>query len=899
MKTALWHTKKINSVIKDLQTSPDGLTAKEASSRLQKYGSNKLPEEKSLPRLIIFLNQFKSPLVYVLIGAALITLFLQDYKDMAIILLAIFINATLGYYQESKANNAVTYLRKLVDYKARVLRDKNEIKINATDLVVGDIIILEAGDKITTDARIIKSDSFEVNEMSLTGESVPAKKNTEVYAKGEIISDRKNMVYAGTVVTRGRCSAVVCATGLQTEIGKITSLVKETEEEKTPLQLQLSKFSRSLTYVVLSVCVLVLIIGVSQGRPFIVFGEDATDSMLTTAAAIAVATIPEGLLIAITAVLAIGMQSILKQKALVRKLIAAETLGSVSVICTDKTGTLTEGKMRITQLLTFGAEINVGSGHKYQQSDKLQDHDLLLKTAVLCSDAVIENPDEDLQQWRFLGDTTEIGLMLGAIQAGLPYQEIKKNQARLEEIPFDSELKYMATLNQLSESQNVLYIKGAPEKILAMCSKLRSKGEKQKLTAEKLKAIEKQYEKLTSQGLRVLAFAYKKIPANKEVKLEDELNDLIFIGLISLRDPLRPEAKNTIRLAKKAGIHSVIITGDHRLTAKAIAAELGIKISENSILEGSDLEKMSDEELEKIIRKVVIYARVEPKHKLRIVNAWQKKGEVVAMTGDGVNDAPALKAADIGIALGSGTDVAKETSDIILLDDNFKTIVTAIERGRIIFSNIQKIIVYLLSGSFTAMILVAGSMIFGLPLALLPAQIIWNNFASTIPDLALVFEEKEDGLMSESPRVKNSPLLNSQMKTLIFIISIVTDIILLALFYLLLELSVYDLEHIRTIIFAAISLDSMLFVFSCRSLRKPIFKQNPFSNKFLIAGVAIGTGSLVLAVYQPQLQNMLQTVALEPSSWILVVCLSLVKLVAIEITKYYFIVKKNIKESYA
>ncbi len=896
MEKLSWHALPLNKVFEKLKTSKSGLGQGEWEKRLKKFGYNKLPEEKKLSGLIILLSQFKSPLVYVLIGAAAISFFLQDLIDMAIILLAVFINTILGFYQENKASKAITYLKKLVDFKARVLRDGNEIEITAKNLVPGDIIFLEAGDKIPADARLIIVDSLQVVEAALTGESIPSAKNLKVLEKGVVLADRENMVYSGTIIARGRATAMVCETGINTEIGQITKLIKETKEEQTPLQKQLSSFSKNLTYVIIFICFLIILLGKLQGRPIFGFGETARVGLLNTAAALAVAAIPEGLLIAVTVILSIGAQTILKHKALVRRLIAAETLGSTSVICTDKTGTLTEGQMQVSKIVTLDEKMADGKSLRYQDSGQLQDHDLILKIATLCNDAVIENPEEKLEEWKILGDPTETALLLGAIQAGIPYQQLKKQQPRLAEIPFDSELKYMVTLNKLDKERDVIYIKGAPEKILKMSTKVRVEGIKEPLTESKVKSLKTKYERLTNQGLRLLAFAYKQIGVNKEINLGEELKDLIFVGFIALKDPLRVEAKEAFKLTCQAGIRPIIVTGDHKLTAKAIVSELGLKVEEKNILEGNDLDKMSDDDLLKKIRDINIYARVEPKHKLRIINAWQKAGEVVAMTGDGVNDAPALKAADIGIALGSGTDVAKETSDIILLDNNFKTIVAAVEQGRVIFDNIRKVVLYLLSDSFTEIILITSALLIGLPLPILPAQIIWVNLIDDgLPNLAMTFEPGEKEVIKDKPRKKKEKILDKEMKVLIFIISVFTNLILLVLFYLLLKLSSYEINHIRTFIFTAVALDTLFYVFSCRSLRHSILNKNPFSNKFLFIAVLIGLTLQILAVYEPHLQKIFETVALNLIDWLFLIALGFIDILIIETAKHYFIIRKNLK----
>lgn len=894
MEKTIWHSLTTEQTLKKLNSSKRGLDDIEVKTRHKQFGYNKLPEEKKLSSLKILFNQFKSPLVYVLIGAAVITFVLQNYIDLAIILLAIFINATLGFYQENKANKSVTYLRKLITQKAKVMRNGHEVQINAQYLVPGDVIFLEAGDKVPADCRLITIDNLHINESNLTGESFPAVKIIEKLDKGKALGDRDNMAFSGTVVIMGRGTAVVTTTGLHTQLGEITKLVQETPEDLTPLQLQLASFSKMLTYVILLVSILIIIIGKLQGRPIFGFGESARESMLSMAVAVAVAAIPEGLLISVTAILAIGMQDILRRKALVRKLIAAETLGSVSVICTDKTGTLTEGRMQVEKIITADAQEIKQKNLKYEHSGHLSDHDLMLKISFLCNNAIIENPEEGLEKTKIIGMPTEAALLQGAIHAATPIKEIAKQQPRLAEIPFDSSIKYMATLNKLDNKHNVIYAKGAPEKIFEMCTKVRIGGKKKTLTKTKVESLKKEYEKLTSQGLRLLAFSYKKISTNTNKVTSQNLDEMIFLGFIALKDPLRKEAKETIKLTKKAGIKTIIITGDHKLTAKAIAVELGMRVGAKNIIEGKDLDKMSDEELLSRVSEIDVYARVEPAHKLRIIDAWQAKGEVVAMTGDGVNDAPAIKSADIGIALGSGTDVAKESSDIILLDNNFKTIVAAVERGRIIFDNIKKVILYLLSGSFSEIILVIGALLLNLPLPVLAGQIIWVNLITDgFPSLALTFEPGEKDIMKRKPRKKNAKILDKQMKILIFIVTIVTNILLLSIFYVLLKTSGYSLEHIRTFIFASLGLNSLFYIFSVRSLHHTIFTLNPFSNKSLVLAVIIGLALQLLAIYEPHMQIIFETVNLSIFDWILIFILGIIGILAIEITKYYLIIKKQ------
>ncbi|MDD2807197.1 MAG: cation-transporting P-type ATPase [Patescibacteria group bacterium] len=892
MKKNNWHSLPLTEVYKLLNSGINGISFQDASERQKKMGLNELPTDSKLNGFKILFSQLSSPLVYILIAAAIISAFLQDGVDTVVILIAVLINTVVGFYQEYKANKAMSYLKKLIDLKAKVLREGNEIKIKSNQLVPGDIIYLDPGDKIQADCRLISIDNLQINEAALTGESLPSTKSVKNIDIGTALADRKNMVYSGTIVSSGKGMAIVCETGLNTELGKITKLVAATNEADTPLQKQLKKLSKTLSYFVIIITALIITIGVFQGRPIFAFGEAAREGMLSTAAALAVAAIPEGLLVSVTTILAIGMQAIFRKKSLVRKLIAAETLGSVSIICTDKTGTLTQGNMEVNKIVTFDRET---SKHQYENIETLKDHDLIEKISLLCNNAVIENPNEPLENWKMIGDSTEKALLLSAIQTGMPYKKIRADQPKLTELSFNSERKFMVSLHQLDDKSNVMYAKGAPEKIISMASKVRINGKKEILTPAKTNELKKRYEKLTAEGLRLLAFAYRQVPKSKHIDdIEKELNDFIFVGFVALKDPLRPGIKETFALAKAAGIRPIIVTGDHQLTTRAILQELGIKIEAHNIIEGAELDKLSDEELSKKVKSIDIYARVEPRHKLRIIQAWQQKGEVVAMTGDGINDAPALKSADIGIALGSGTDVAKETSDMILLDNNFKTIIAAVEQGRVIYDNIRKVIVYLLADSFSEIILVGGSLLLYLPLPILPAQIIWINLiADGFPNLALTMEAGEKDIMSNPPRKKNEKILNSEMKALIFIIGIFSDLIMLALFYILCQSQIAELSHIRTIIFAAVGLDSLVYVFSCRSLRHSILTSNPFSNVYLVAAVLIGFALQITAIYQPGLANIFGNVPLGLYDWLLVTSLTLIKITGIELTKHHFIIKRK------
>jgi len=895
-----FHAKKIEFCLRELKSSVEGLSNKEAGKRIKKYGLNKLAEEKSLGRLVILLNQFKSPLIYILLIAGLISLILREYVDMGVIFGAVILNTVIGFFQENKANQALSKLKKLVEHKALVLRDGRKIEIDSNQVTVGDIIVIQAGNRIPADARLIETINLQINEASLTGESIPSAKNTAPVARGAALADRENMVYAGTVAVRGTGRAVVTAIGEATEIGQIAKLVSKTAEEKTPLQLRLAKFSRLLGIVVSAICLFIVVIGVWRGR-------DLFD-MFITGVAVAVAAIPEGLIVAVTVILVLGMQQILKEKALTRKLVAAETLGSTTVICTDKTGTLTEGKMSVAHIVIGEKEFELSSLGSRQNLGEAKVVSLALQVAMMCNDAVIENPEDELADWRIIGAPTEVALLSAAIQSGLDRNKLLKVEQRVEELQFTSENKFMITLHKINSANYVLYEKGAPEKLLDKSINFYHQGKKCKINKKEREKLNSTYERLTNKGLRVIGVAVRHFTTQPPILTKERSGwsgqdpgevdwdfvdrNLTFVGFIALKDPLRPEAKETIKICRRAGIRLIIITGDHQLTTRAIAEEVGLKVKAENIIVGEELDKISDDKLKELVKKIDIYARVSPHHKLRIVKALQERGEVVAMTGDGINDSPALKAADIGLSLGTGTDIAKETSDIILLDNNFKTIVSAVEQGRIIFSNIRKVVTYLISDSFSEVILIVGSILFGMPLAVLPAQILWINIVNDgLPDFSLAFEKGDKNIMYDKPIKKEEPIMNNEMKIIVFGVGIIRDLFILSLFVWFYRLGT-EINYLRTILFAILGFKSLISIFSLRGLRQPIWQLNPFSNLYLVGAVSVSFALLLVAIYWAPLQLILSTVPLGKSIWLVILFVGLLNIIMIEFIKYYFISKK-------
>lgn len=884
-----FHNLTIEDCLKKLKTRKAGLTTKEAQSRIRKYGENRISEEKSIGRIEIFLEQFKSPLIYILLVAGIISLFFKEYIDAGVIFAAVFLNTIIGFFQENKANNSLSQLKKMIEHKTLVYRDGREIEIDASNLTIGDIIILKAGNRVPADARIISSVDLSSNEASLTGESVPSEKNNKKINLGAPLADRSNMVFAGTIIVRGSGQAVITAIGGDTEIGKIAKLVKSTKEDKTPLQFRLAKLSRFFGVLALVISLVIIFVGVLQGRDIL--------EMFLVAVAIAVSSIPEGLVVAVTVILVLGMQRILKQKALVRKLVAAEALGSTTVICSDKTGTLTEGKMNVSNIIIGENEFEIGSLGSRQDQKEAKYVSLALQIGMMCNDAVIENKEDPFEEWRIIGDPTETALLLAAHQSGLDQKKLLQEEPRISVLPFSSDLKYMVTLHKKKIGGYVIYEKGAPEKILKKSTSYLHKGKINNLNQENRKKLIKTEEDLTKRGLRVIGIAYRNFEdnsINKNSIVWDKIDrNLIFVGFIALKDPLRPEAKETINICKKAGIRPVIITGDHWLTARAIANEVGLQADKEHIITGEALDSIDDKELFNLVKKIDIYARVNPHHKLRIIQALQKRGEVVAMTGDGINDSPALKAADIGVCLGTGTDIAKETSDIILLDNNFKTIVSAIHQGRIIFDNIRKVITYLVSDSFSGTILVVGSVFLQMPLPIIPVQILWVNIINDgLPNFALAFEKGDDTIMNRKPIKKNEPIVNSEMKTIIFGSGLIRDFFVFGI-YIFLFRDNLNLDYIRTIIFTSVGVDSLMYIYSLRDFTKPIWRINPFSNIYLVWATLISLGLLLIGIYWQPMQKVLSTVSLDLNSWLLIISYGFLSILLIEIVKHYFISKEK------
>ncbi len=848
-----------------------GLSQQEVDERQKEFGLNVLPQEKvGTVRWKIFLSQWKSPLLYLLLFASAISFLLGEHLDAAVVLFTAVANAVVGFFQENKANQALNELAQYAPHYTQVRRHGMILEVLNQEIVPGDIIILREGNKVPADARLFDTQDFFVSEAALTGESTSVEKHTRALNKSTTLADRKNMVFAGTQVARGKAYAMVTATGLHTELGQIATMVKETKEIRTPLQEQVIRIGRYVTILVILAAALIFTIGLLQSR--------GLSEVFLIAVAVGVAAIPEGLVVSITVILTVGMRRILANQALARKLVATETLGSVSVMCVDKTGTITQGRMRVVEELLAPAIFGDATTIKHQA--------LLSSAAALCTEAEIirSNTSPELG---YSGEPTEVALLQHAVKYKLHKDTLEKKQPRLATVGFEHSRMYMATLHR-TRASNMVYVKGAPEKVLELCGSRIIGTRTKALTASAREDILLHEEHMTRRGLRVLAIAYAKVPKTTKTLTPKNMPKLTFVGFVGLKDPVRPHVEEVVAKAKRAGVRTVMITGDHILTAQSIAKSVGLLGKNMQALTGAQVDDMTKAQLKKAVRSAAVFARVEPKHKIRIVQALQSNGEVVAMTGDGVNDAPAIKAADIGIAVGSGTDVARGVADLVLLDDDVSTIVAAIEQGRIIFQNIRKVVLYLFSNMFTEVILITGSLLLFLPLPITAVQILWINFVTdAFPNIALAFDPGDPQAMQRPPRKRKTPIIDREMKFIIFLISVVADAILF-LFFFSIQNTNLSLEFIQTMMFLTVGMGTIMYIYSVRSLRVPVWRTNPFANRTLLLAQAFGVLALVATVYVPVLQQFLGTVAIGPVDWLIVLMVALVKLALIELVKWAF-----------
>lgn len=861
-------------VLKEFNVSKSGLEDKQVSSNTEKFGLNQLTEKKRQTVLQVFLSQFKDLLVLILIAAAIISAITGSLESTLVIFAVIILNSILGTIQHFKAEQSLDSLKALSSPSAKVYRNGKKIEIPSKELVPGDILILEAGDMISADGRIIENFSLQVNESSLTGESESVDKFVDVIEKEEIaLGDQKNMVFSGSLVTYGRALVVVTATGMNTEIGKIAHLMEETQEKETPLQVSLDDFSKKLALGIMVVCVVVFALSLYRGTTIL-------DSLMF-AVALAVAAIPEALSSIVTIVLALGTQKMAKEHAIVKKLRAVEGLGSVSVICSDKTGTLTQNKMTVKKVFLDNKLID---GEELDLNDELANY--LINSSILCNDSTSKNGVE-------IGDPTEVALVNFGHKLSLDELDLRKSYKRLGEIPFDSDRKLMSTLHKF-DNKNLMFTKGAFDVLLDRIVKIKTSSSVRDITYEDKQNIINANKQLSQSGLRVLAFAYKEFTNPEQLSLEDE-NNYIFIGLISMIDPPREESAAAVRDCITAGIKPVMITGDHKITASAIAKQIGILRDGDKAIEGVELDKMSDEELKENVEHISVYARVSPEHKIRIVRAFQEKDEIVAMTGDGVNDAPALKQADIGIAMGiTGTEVSKDAASVILTDDNFATIVKSVANGRNIYKNIKNSIKFLLSGNTSGILSVLYASIMALPMPFHAVHLLFINLLTdSLPAIAIGMEKSKKDLLKDKPRARNSSILSKDFIYEILLEGIVITIFTLAAFYIGLKT---DNNVASTMAFATLCLARLFHGFNCRG-DKSIFSIGLFTNKFSWMAFATGLILLNLVLFVPFLRRLFEVATLTGSQVGYIYLFAFIPTLIIQIVKVIRDIVNSKKES--
>jgi Ca2+-transporting ATPase len=876
-----WHALEVRDAFKRLDTQEEGLPQDVAARRLLEYGPNELQAAHHISPWEILFEQFKNVLIIILLIATALSAFLGEGVDAIAIAVIVVFAVVLGFIQEYRAERAIEALREMAAPTAAVLRNGEEEEIPAREVVPGDVLILRAGDKIPSDARLIESVNLQVEEAALTGESVPIEKHIQpiTTAAATAIGDRKNMVYGGTAVTYGRGRALATSTGMKTEFGKIAQMLHTVESGKTPLQENLDKVGHALARAAFIIVAVIVAFGLFRGQPFI--------EMILFGIALAVAVVPEALPAVVTISLAIGVQRMVKRNALVRRLPAVETLGSTTVICSDKTGTLTKDEMTVRKIYVQGETLDVSgagyephgqfsiAGNLVEPSESLKH---LVRGATLASDAHIVHGESD-NRWHVKGDPTEGALVVAAAKAGFRKIELDKTYPRVNEIPFTSETKRMTTLHTMDD-RVVAFSKGAPEMILDSCTKqLTAEGESP-LTAQDREQILDVARNMAGEALRVLAVARR-----TDTHIEAAEQEMTFLGLLGMIDPPRPEAKKAIQTCEEAGIKVVMITGDHPLTAQAVARELGL-LKNGRVVTGAELEAMSDETFDREVESIEVYARVSPAHKLRVVGALQNKGHIVAMTGDGVNDAPALKKADIGIAMGiTGTDVTKEAAAMTLTDDNFASIVAAVEEGRGIFGNIKKYLMYLLSSNIGEILLMAGATLLGMPLPLATVQILYINLATDgLPALALSVDPPESDLMRRAPRDPRTGIFTRPVIILMVIGGVWLAIANLIMFYWAMN-SGRSADEARTMTFVSVVLFEFFKAYSFRSDRNSIFRK-PFENKWLNIAIVWELVLLSLIVYLPVLHPVFGTFSLTLTDWIIISILSITVIPVLEIAKW-------------
>jgi len=869
-------------VLRQLETQVEGLTAEQADQRLRQYGRNKIAEEKGTARLKIFFRQFTSPLIYILLIAALVTFFLQSYTDTGVILTVVVFNAMIGFIQEFKAEESMRALKRLMVPKAKVLRENREKEISSEELVPGDIVLLTSGAKVPADLRLSHTLELKIDESMLTGESLPAEKITKPIKENNLSpGDQRNMAFMGTAVVNGRGRGVVVTTGSQTVLGRIATEVKEAEGVQAPLQQKFHKFSKRIGFIVLAASILLFLIG-------IFIGENLKE-MFMTAVAAAVATIPEGLPVVLTIALAVGVRRMAKRHAIIRKLSAVETLGSTTVICTDKTGTLTKNEMTVKVIFDGEHVFDVtGSGydpegeilHEWMVPTEEERKNLFmaLRIGLLCNESHLYKEEDE--EYKVDGDPTEGALIVSALKGGLTPEKEKNVYKQMAILPFESERGFMATLHR-NDHKKLIFIKGAPEKVLDLCTGC--------LVAEGLRteAILQTADRFAKEGMRVLAMAYREVPETMEELNENNVRgSYILAGIQGMIDPPRPEVIDAIKGCRQAGIRVVMITGDHPTTAMAIGKMLNISHDTSKALTGREIEEMDDDQLSAKVREISVFARVAPNHKLRIVDQLMKQGEIVAVTGDGVNDAPALKKGHIGVAMGKkGTDVAKEASDMVIMDDNFATIFSAVEEGRVVFDNIRKVVFFLIPTGVAAIVSIIGSILLGLPMPYTPSQLLWINLVTNgFQVIALTFEPKERGVVNRPPRDPREGVMSRVLIERTILVGLLISIGVIYKFIHALEGGV-SLDRARTVAVTTMVFFQFFQAWNSRSESESIFRISFFSNPWIVYGLMASILAQLAAIYLPALQWIFKTEPLTLLEWAKIAAISLTVILLVEVDK--------------
>lgn len=923
------HGKPVDVVVSEFQTDVEkGLGQDEARGRLEKFGANELTEKPRPGFLALLWDQFNNYLVIILIIAAVLAALLGEYVDSIAIMCIVVLNAVIGVIQESKAEQALAALKKMAAPNAQVIRDGYQITVPSRELVPGDIVLLEAGNYVPADMRLVTTANLKVEEASLTGESVPVEKNAALVLDKEAgLGDRKNSAFLSTMVTYGRGKGLVTGTGMHTQIGLIAEMIQSYEEEDTPLQQKLEHLGKVLGTACIAICLVVLVYGLFRdthltdvlNTGFLNYWEaEKKDivNLILTAVSLAIAAVPEGLPAIVTICLALGMQRMIKHNALIRKLPAVETLGCATVVCSDKTGTLTQNQMTVVQGWVGGKKLKLtGEGYNPngqffidgEPSEPRSDPDatVLLHGAVLCNDARLEERSDaaGIRSWQMVGDPTEGAMVVAAAKGGFHRGDMEKVLPRVQELPFDSERKRMTTIHRSDAAQGqtsaanfaypqfVAFVKGAPDVILDLCSHIQQAGQAVALTEVNRKDVLEQNRDMASNALRVLGVAYRPLAQVPDrLSPEDLEKELTFVGLLGMIDPARPEVMDAVKVARGAGLRSIMVTGDYKDTAEAIAREIGLLTADGVVLTGPEIEKLSDEELAAKTDKLQVCCRVSPQHKTRIVDALKARDHVVAMTGDGVNDAPALKRANIGVAMGiTGTDVTKQTADMVLTDDNYASIVAAIEQGRIIYSNIRKFVYFLLACNAGEILIIFGSMLLGLPIPLRPVQLLWLNLVSDgAPALALGMEKGDPDIMKQAPRPPKEPVINRDMAIGISVIGVVDAIAILLVFYFALQRYPGHLEAAQTIAFATLCTSELIRAYTARSEYHSVFFIGVFSNKWMNWAVMASFLLVLAVVYVPFLNPFFDTVPLTLDDWLFMLPFFFASPIAMELVKLYF-----------